>query len=307
MDLTNFVTAAAAKASGNQNTTTPSAKENPVAPKDIAAPPLSENVIPTEALSEIPKGFENDEKFAIIARSEKRIREQQNKLKEEQKAFQKQQEEAREALEFFKKFKEDKYGAIKDHVNFEELSDRRLKELEEEENPLQRDVRELKSKYEEDLAFRQKELETQREERLKHYLGNLDRFIQTKSEQFPLVAADKEEAAQAVYDVMDAYFKDTGKTLSEEEALGHLEDTIVNKLKITLQSEHVRKKLGLADNIPDNQVKTPPTQPVAKSQGNFSLDNSFPSSTAPDVPLETMSSEERRKLAIEQMKGWSKK
>ncbi len=233
-------------------------------------------------------------KFAALTRKEKAIREQQNQLKQKQAEIDqlKKQYEERGSSEksLAERLKSEPLKVLSEAgLTFEDLSQIVLNEG----NPtpemlIKRTRDEIESKYTkelEDLKKSMLEKEQQQEEAKvnqvkQQYLAELTEFVNS-TEKYELIRAN--DGVQLVYDIVEAFYEDSGKILSLEEAADHVE---------TYLEEEARKLFELKKFKQTSQPKElkPPTETAP------TLSNAL-ASQAPQKSERKLSKEESLKEA----------
>lgn len=253
---------------------------------------VAENEAPQKTESKLDNDPNIVDRFAVIARADKRVRESQAKLKEEQKRIEEERTKYKDAVEFFEAFQKDPIAALENkNIKLEKLMERKISMLEDEENPAERRMRELEDRLNQEEKFRLDQQNQQLELKKQHFKNQIKSDLELKKDEFPLLATD-DDAPDTVFEFIENFYNETGKILTKEEAFSKVHNYLVNELKSVLQLESVKKALGLSD-------KSLAESPQAKNKELHStvtttLDDSFTSSTSPDL---TDDSEEARRAA----------
>jgi hypothetical protein len=253
----------------------------------------NEHVVTTE--QKVESKLDTDpnivDRFAVIARADKRVRETQAKLKEEQKKMDEERAKYKDALDFFESFQKDPLSAIKSkNIKLEELMEKNISLLDDEENPSERKLRELEERLNSEEQFRLDQENKQLESKIQHYKNQLKSELVTAKDEFPLLAVD-DDGPNTVYDFIENFYKETGKVLTSREAFDKVHNYLVNELKTVLQLESVKKALGLTDKQPESKAAQ---NKESHSLVTTTLDDTFTSSTS---PIDQDDSDEARRAA----------
>jgi len=136
------------------------------------------------------------------------------------------------------------------------------------------------------------EKESKYNEKIESFKNNIRNFTKQKGEDYGIVSELDE--VDTVYEVMQNYFEEHGKTLDIDEACSQVESFYLEKLKGLSKLEKVKKMFNV-DN--SNEVKKP-RDPSPPREESDTLTNDLTSGYS-DSDLENMSDEERERMALD--------
>lgn len=258
----------------------PAAPETPAAegatPAIPETPPAGEGAPPAEpAPTEDPSLAS---RFAALSRRDKELRERENALKAQEATVKATQEQIQAIADLKELGKENPMAVMEEYgITFDQLTQFILndgkKTPEEQIAELSAQVEELKKTPEQiRKEIEEKELERQKsqvETRIDFAKSQLNSFIDSQSEQFPLLVAQK--AHDRVWNVVEEYFYETSTLIDFAQAAQAVEDELIDGFK---KFQGIDKVASLfAPKTPDAQELIPaPAQassrPVVKTISN---------------------------------------
>jgi len=276
---------------------TPVVPEAPVTPveeavENLEAAPVEEvpKVVEEELPKEVPQTEEDKRfatKFAALSRKEKAIRESEKRLNTRMKELDaklaaseasKPAPVVEEALD--RRIRKDPFNTLKSlGVDYETLTQIALNngkltpELQ-----MQLMKEELESKYTSQLdevnkkiaAREQKEEESRVANLVNEFKGKISTQISSAAEDFELVAAEGQDGVEAVYEIIDAYYQETGEVLDIKEAVEAAEEELLEQAKKRIGLAKIKKLMGASEIKTQEPKPQAPIAPVKKTSTTLS-------------------------------------
>lgn len=264
---------------------------------------------PVEGETEKPQVADDfSQRLSILTKKEKGLMAKQRELEAKLKELQEKEGKVGEYSEIDKLLDENPAEFFKRKgKSFEDIQEKWLASLSDDDiDPIQKQIKELKQQlanknsefekmFEEKLSKKeQMEQEKKIEEQKSEYKTHLNKFIDQNTEKYELINK-VEGSREEVFELMTQVYMKTlesgkPKLLTFEEACDLYEAELEKQIEVLLQSNKVKKKLGLSEGMSE--------QDLAKFVGHETLDDTF----APTSSISAdQKSERERELAARKM------
>lgn len=112
------------------------------------------------------------------------------------------------------------------------------------------------------LAAREAKEEQERQAAtINNFKAQIAETVKSAAEDYELVAAEGEEGIEAVFEIIDAYYQETGEVLDIKEAVVAAEEELLEQAKKRIHLAKVKKLMGASE------TKTQETKPQVKKTG----------------------------------------
>ena len=222
-------------------------------------------------------------KFAALTRKEKAVREQEKRinarLQELEAKLAAQPKPAEKPVEepLERRLKRNPFEALKSQgLDFETLTQIALNEgkltpelqmqimREEIESKYNSQIEEVNKK----LAAREKREEEERQAAtINNFKNQIADTIKSAASEYELVAAEGQEGVDAVFDIIDAYYQETGEVLDIKEAVEAAEEELLKQAKKRIGLSKIKKLMGASE------TKTQETKPQQVKKTGVTLSN----------------------------------
>lgn len=237
-------------------------------------------------------------KFAALARQEKQIRAERQRLKDEREAFEREKEARLNGYIPKDKFKADPFSALQEAgTSYDELTQAFLNSPQGQVDPTVRALQSELAQVRSELSqFKQKQDESQStayKQAIETVRRNVTGLVEKSSDFETIKALGQEEAVVAL---IEETFKAEGYVMTEEEAAREVEEHLLEEAIRMASLEKVKKKLAPApvESAPTSQAEQPSAEKQPIQQQQIKTLSNAVQATAP----RGLTERERRERAI---------